>query len=114
MAETAITPQQAARGGTALTYANADTSNGNKIANNGKTWIRLFNNGATGSATVTITTPGSVDGNAVADLPVTLSVGQEKTVPPLEPSIYNNASGDVILTTTGTGAADVDIQAFYQ
>jgi len=63
---------------------------------------------------VTITTPGSVDGNAVADLPVVVAVGTIEYVPPLDPTIYNNSNGDLILVTTGTGAADVDIAAFYQ
>lgn len=114
MAETAIAPTQPARSGSVLTYANADTSNGNKIANNGKTWLAIYNNGSTGSATVTITTQASVDGNAIADLAVVVAINTIEYVPPLDPTIYNDSNGNLILVTTGTGAADVDIAAFYQ
>lgn len=212
MPQTAITPEQVARGGTVLTFHDSDPTNGNKIANNGKTWLQFKNNGAaqqqqtvsitgtpdggtftltysgqetagiafdataqdvedalvalsniasgdvdvsgsnpdftvtfggnfagtdvellaadgasltggttpdvavaavTGTAAVSISTPGTIDGNSIADLSVSLSNGQTKTIPPLPPNVYSDSSGNLILAITGTGAANVDIAAFY-
>lgn len=114
MAETAIAPEQIDRDGADVTFHDCDAGNGNKIANNGKIWLRIWNNGVTGSATVTVTVPGTVDGNAITDKAYALSTGDDLTLPPFDPSIYNNSSGNLILAISGTGAADVDIAAFYQ
>lgn len=112
MAETALSVVTVGKAGTAKTTANADTSNGNKFANDGRTFLYLFNNGSTGSATVTIATQKTVGGYAVGDQAIALSTTQEKIAGPFDPDIFNDADGNVTMTITGTGAADVDLLAF--
>lgn len=109
MAQTALTVVDVDDTGTAESFANADTSNGNSFANDGRTFLLLYNNGSTGSATVTIATAATVDGFAVGDNAITLTTTQRKVAGPFEPSIYNDSSGNVNMTITGTGAADVDL-----
>lgn len=115
MAYTQLTVAVPTDSGAAVAMANADTGNGNKFENDGKTILDLHNNGVAGSATVTILTGGTVDGKAVADTTVTLSTGQRKRVGPFKRSVYNVGSGDdagcVCLTYSGAGAADVDVEA---
>jgi len=112
MAETLLNVQTVGKAGTALSFANADTVNGNKFPNDGRTYIELWNNGSTGSATVTIATGAVVGGYAVADQQISLSIGQIKKAGPFDPAIFNNSNGDITMTITGTGAADVDIAVF--
>ena len=47
-------------------------THGNKFANDGRTMFRVKNSGAV-PITVTFDTPGTVDGLAVADLPITIA-----------------------------------------
>lgn len=43
---------------------------------------------------------------------VSLTVGSEKTVGPFSANGWNDSIGNLIVSTTGTGAADVDVAAF--
>ena len=116
MAYTALTVAAASEDGAAVNMVGADTVNGNKFENNGKTKLDLWNNGATGSLTVTIETGGTYKGHAVADKTITLTTGQRKRVGPFPPAVYNQQSGAdagcVRLTVSGAGAADLDLEAF--
>lgn len=116
MAYTALTVAVPGESGAAVSMTNADTVNGNKFENDGKTMLDLHNNGSTGSATVTIETGATAGGNAIADRTVTLTTGQRKRVGPFPPKYYNVESGTdagcVRLTYSGAGAADVDVEAF--
>lgn len=112
MAETALTVTTVGKAGTAKTTANADTSNGNKFANDGRTFLYLFNNGSTGSATVTIATAKTVGGYAVGNQDISLTTTQEKIAGPFDPDIFNDADGNVTLSISGAGATDVDFMAF--
>jgi len=112
MAETALTVTTVGKAGTAKTTANADTSNGNKFANDGKTFLYIYNNGATGTASVNIATAATVGGYAVGDQAISVTTTQEKIAGPFDPAVFNDADGNVTMTITGTGAADVDLMAF--
>lgn len=74
MALTDIPVNQVIRTGSGLadpTAANGDNVNGNGVANDGRVMLRLV--ASSGTPTVTVVTPGTVDGNAVADITYTLS-----------------------------------------
>lgn len=103
MAATAITPTEITRAGVTEPAGTAsDTSNGNSFANDGRVILRMKNENA-GAQTVIVTTPGTVDGNAVADLTINLaasgSAGDIKYAGPWPPAVY----GDVV-TITGSHA----------
>lgn len=53
------------------TPATADNVNNNSFINDGRTMLRLT--ATSGTPTLTVVTPGTVDGNAVADVVYTLS-----------------------------------------
>ena len=80
------------------------TGNTYKVRNNGRTLIHLKKSGA-GDANVTIQTPKQVAGLAVAD-PIAIvpaTVG-DVMVAPVNKDLFNDAVGDVNLTTDeGTG-----------
>lgn len=69
----ALTVQEISRAGISLDE-NAVTptaTHGNKFLNDGKTFL-FVRNGSGGDITVTVEAPGSVDGQAIADLVVTV------------------------------------------
>lgn len=107
MARSALTVQQIARTGIVPSYAAANVA-GNSLANSGKEFLHI-KNGAVSSITVTIETPGTVDGQAVADRTVTIGAGAEKMIGPFPPQTYNQDSGEVYvdysaITTVTVGA----------
>ena len=112
MAYTNINPTRTTHTGIAVTPTNGDESNGNKCANDGKMILLLENTNGSNSATVTIATPKTVNGLAVADNAITLAANQIKIAGPFPPELYNQAAGDtdagcVRWTYSGTAAADV-------
>jgi len=68
-----LTVQEISRTGKSVTeqMVAATATHGNKFRNDGKTMLRV-KNGSASDITVTIDTPGSVDGMALADLAVTV------------------------------------------
>lgn len=99
MARTAITPQVILRTSNGLTpsYGAVDQANGNQFQNTGREILHVKNtNGAT--RTLTVATPGSVDGLAVADptfvIPATTG---DKFIGPFPPGVYNQNDGNVWL-----------------
>jgi len=94
MARTVITPQQIARTGLASALAQPDLANGNQFANDGVCFLYVKNGGA--QITVTISTPGTVDGLAIADLVVTVpATTGERMIGPFPAGIYNQSDGNV-------------------
>jgi len=93
MARTAINYQQIARTGLEAVYeaANAD---GEKFANDGRMFVDVVNDSAS-SIDVTVQTPGTVDGLAVADLVVAVPAGESRKIGPFAPNIYNQSDGMV-------------------
>jgi hypothetical protein len=79
MAHTALTPQKATSSGVALTFAAADGTNGNSFIPSHGRALHVKNGG--GSAiTLTLPTPQTVDGLAVADRSVTVGAGAHAVV----------------------------------
>ena len=97
MAVTALTVQQIARAGItpSFTSANAD---GHTILNDGKTFLEV-RNGSGADITVTIDTPQTVDGLAVAQRTVTVGATTgDKMIGPFTTD-YNQTGTEYILVT---------------
>jgi hypothetical protein len=102
MADFTLTVYETTKSGsTAPNYTDNETdatsSNNYYIPNNGR--VVLIVEAAT-SSNVTIQTPGSIDGNAIADLVVALADADIKIVGPFAPQIYNDAAGRLLVTVS--------------
>lgn len=100
MARGTLSVQQIARAGIVPAYTAGDAANGHQFANNEKTFLHVKNAGV-GSITVTLQTPGSVDGLAVADRTVTVANGAEKMIGPFPAAAYNQSGGLVYVDLSG-------------
>ena len=94
MAELAV--QQISRTGLSPTYA-ACGAGGDEFVNSGDEFIHI-KNGHTGTQTVTIATPATVDGLAVADRDVAVPSGEERMIGPFPAATYNDGDSKVQLT----------------
>ncbi|MBN9393437.1 MAG: hypothetical protein J0I20_35730 [Chloroflexi bacterium] len=114
MARTARAVQQVTRSGLAATYSAPDASNGETIPNDGKTILHIKNTNGT-PLTVTIATPGTVDGLAVADRTVTVpATTGDRFIGPFPTGTYNQP-GNVLnvdySSATGATVAALSIPA---
>uniref|UniRef100_A0A6H1ZEH9 Uncharacterized protein n=1 Tax=viral metagenome TaxID=1070528 RepID=A0A6H1ZEH9_9ZZZZ len=107
MPMTDLTPQTIIRTGLAPTYGAANVD-GHSIPNAGRMFLHV-KNGSAVSVTVTVDTPGQVDGLDVAQLAVAIAAGLERMIGPFPPGVYNQISGKIHVTfsavTTVTLAA---------
>lgn len=112
-----IVPQQISRLGIEPTLAPAN-EDGSYVANDGRMYLEVANANTTDPVTVTIETPGVVDGLAITDLTVIVPVAAEgppivpevRKIGPFPRNIYNNAAGNIKVTFSVF--ADVTIAAF--
>lgn len=73
-----------------------------KFRNDGKTFL-LFEKTGAGECTVTIVTPNTVGGIAVADVTVTVpATTGDKVVGPFPTRIFNDSAGDMTFTVSDT------------
>lgn len=78
MARTAITPQSVDLTGAAITLEAANVAgNSARPGDHRFLWVK---NGSGGSVTVTLPTPGTVEGLAIADRTVSVGAGAEKLI----------------------------------
>lgn len=70
----------------------AAITDGHRFSNDGKTFLEVAN-GYTDTVTVTVETPGTVDGLAIADLAVAIPAGSTKFIGPFQPSLFNQLTG---------------------
>jgi hypothetical protein len=96
MARTALTVQQITRSALTPTYTAANASGGNSIPNNDGQILLIVKTVGTGCV-VTVDTPGTVDGNAIANKTYTLGTNAERHIGPFPPNVYNQADGSVYL-----------------
>lgn len=89
MARGNIALTTATRDGVVVTETTGDASNGHAVKNDGKVKILLHNVGAS-SRTATFITPGTVDGQAIADRTVAVAAGVSKIVGPFDQSAYGS------------------------
>jgi hypothetical protein len=86
---TALTPQVVSIAGTAPTY-NAAGAGGDTVPAGERTWIHV-KNGSASPITVTVTTPGTVSGLAIADVSVSVpATTGEKLIGPLPTSLFGD------------------------
>lgn len=76
-------------------------TDGAEIVNDGETVILIQNTGA-GIHIITAQTPRTIGGLAVAEKTFSVGIGDWAALPFLDPNIYNNAAGKVVLTSDGT------------
>ena len=94
-----VAVQQAAKEGiTPTNNGSLSTSDTYQVNNDGKTFLHVKKSGAT-DCTVTIATPNTIDGLAVADQTVTVvaSTG-DKMIGPFRPDLFNDANHDINVT----------------
>ena len=97
----ALTVQEVSRAGKAVSYPMVapTATHGNKFPNDGKTIFRV-KNGSAAPITVTFDTPGSVDGQAISDLAVSVAATGDGTgldfvdIGPFS-SVFNQSDGYV-------------------
>jgi hypothetical protein len=94
MARTALSLQEIIRTGLSPSYTAANVD-GHSVANDGKLTFVHVKNGSGGEVTVTIDTPGTVDGLAIADRTVAVPAGEERIIGPFPTAYYNQADGTV-------------------
>ncbi len=99
MARLALTVQQLVRDGSGITpnYQAPQLAGGNSFANDGNVLLHFKNTNAA-ARNVTIQTPGTIAGLAIADLVVTVpALTGDKMVGPFPPNVFNQADGCVYL-----------------
>lgn len=85
--------------GDSETFVAMATGNTYKVRNNGRTLIHIKKSGA-GAANITVETPKTVGGLAVADRVVVVPASTgDVMIAPVNEDIFNDAIGDVNLTT---------------
>ncbi len=103
MATIVDTLQKLKRSGSGLTpsyTAVADIADTHQANNNGKMFLHFKKTGA-GNAIITIQTPGSQDGNAIAELAATVvATTGDKMIGPFAPRIYNQFGQNYLQWTT--------------
>lgn len=110
MPKQTIPLQTLSRSGAAPTFT-AATQTDLQVANNGSVILEFKNtNGAT--RTITIQTPGTVDGNAIADLVATTlpATTGDLIFKPFAPAIYNQSDGNLYIDLSAF--ADVTVAAY--
>lgn len=101
MANVTVAPAYAAPDGTTVgSAAQAMSASDNYIIRNNGRLLLLFIKTGAGDATITIVTPGTVGGLAIAEQTFTVPATTGVVVAgPFPPGIYNDASGDLDVST---------------
>ena len=76
---------------------------------NGDVTLRVVN-GSAEAVKVTIVTPHEQGGNPVADKEVEIAAGKTKVIGPLDPSVYNNAKGNLEVKFNKVANIKLEIQ----
>lgn len=99
MADQTLAPTAAAPGGTAASPTAMDAADNYIVRNDGRVLLHFVKTGA-GDADITIVTPKTVGGLAVADQTFTVPATTGNVwAGPFDPDIYNDASGDLDVST---------------
>ncbi|MDD5302030.1 MAG: hypothetical protein PHS14_02890 [Elusimicrobia bacterium] len=102
--EVRVTVEQSVKSGLTATYTSSGllTTNTYKVRNDGKVFLHFKKTGA-GACTVTIVTPNTANGLAIADQTVTVpATTGDQFVGPLPPSLFNDSSSDVSFSISDT------------
>lgn len=104
MADVTVTPLVPKAAGAAVGFTSLNAADNFKVVNNGRMMLWLKETGAS-TANVTIATPTTVGGLAVADQVIALTSNQEKAAGPFPRSVYGD---ELDITCDGT---NVDLEA---
>jgi hypothetical protein len=109
MARTVLTVQEIVRAGLEIAYtaANAD---GHEIANAGRMFLAVVN-GSGSPINVTIATPNTIDGLAVADRVVACAAGETTFIGEFPPANYNQS--DNMVDVDFSSVTTVTVGAFH-
>lgn len=102
--EVRVSVEQNLKSGLTATYTSSGllTTNTYKVRNDGKVLLHFKKTGA-GACTVTITTPNTSQGLAIADQTVTVpATTGDVFVGPLPASLFNDSSSDVAFSISDT------------
>src|SRR5260221_8614865 len=89
--ELTVTPVTLA--GAFLAEVAADVSNGNMFANAGGVFVLARNADGAATHTVTLVTPGKIDGLDIADPAVVVPISGTLLIGPFPTNLFNNLSG---------------------
>jgi hypothetical protein len=99
MADVRRTPQDVSRSGLAATYYSGLLTADTQVINNDGRVVLHFKKSGAGACTVTIATPNTIDGQAVADRTVNVpATTGDVFVGPFPEKHYNDPSGDLRVT----------------
>lgn len=102
MAATPVTPTEVTIAGVLMPATTVSIlTEGHSFTNDGRAFV-LLDNTDVAPATMTFTTPGTVGGNLIADLVITVTNATKQLVGPFPPSIYG---GSVVMVPS-----DVDLK----
>lgn len=104
-----LSSQSISRAGVVPSYASA-AGGGDKFHPSETTFLHV-KNGSGGSITVTIPTPGSVEGEPIADRAVALGAGAEKMIGPLPKRLFGNPADSGLGAITYSGVSSLTIAA---
>lgn len=102
-----LAPQKIVRTGLEATYASA-AAGGDLFPNSGREWVEIINGGGS-DITLTVVTPGTYQGQALADDTITVTAGERRHVGPFPPEMYSNASGQVALAYSAVTSVTVAV-----
>jgi hypothetical protein len=71
--------------------------------------VLVIKNGGGSGITLTVVTPVTVDGLAVADLTATIGAGETRMVGPFPPGTYSDASNNVNLSYSAVTSVNVAV-----
>lgn len=115
MVTVVIDPERLKRQGDGLTATyngSLSTSNEYRMNNNGKMFLHFLKTAGV-VCVVTVQTPGTVDGNAIAELAVTVPADTgDIFIGPFDPAVYN-AFGQHYIAVTLSNIAGVTFAAIY-
>lgn len=94
-----LTAENISISGLEATYSAVAASD--TFSNTGDIIIHVVNGDASDN-TVTVVTPKTVAGLAVADVSVTVTAGESRFIGPFDPAVFNNGSGIVTVQHSNT------------
>ncbi|MCA9940552.1 MAG: hypothetical protein KC418_18065 [Anaerolineales bacterium] len=109
MARTALSTTQVSRTGVAMSPSAANVD-GHSLAYQENLLLYVANGGGS-PITVTIQTPGTVDGLAVADRTVTIPAGSNRWIGPFPKEQYRQSDGSIYVDFSGV--TSVTVAAIY-
>lgn len=112
MARAVLTVQKILPSGLAPSYAAGNLADGHEFANDGNVFLHVKNTGG-GACTVTVQTPTTFGGMALADASVSVpATTGDRMIGPFDPAYFNQAGGLVYVdlsTATGVTLAAIKL-----